>query len=48
VSIASWQAGNGSRGGITLARPSLEELVLRLGDEQRRASPGPGDDRSTR
>ena len=38
VSIASWQAGNGSRGGITLARPSLEELVLRLGDEQRRAS----------
>lgn len=37
VSIASWQAGNGSRGGITLARPSLEELVLRLGDEQRGA-----------
>ena len=41
VSVASWQAGNGSRGGITLARPSLEELVLRLGDEQRRASSGP-------
>lgn len=38
VSIASWQAGNGARGGITLARPSLEELVLRLGDEQRHAS----------
>ncbi len=38
VSIASWQAGNGSRGGITLARPSLEELVLRLGDEQRQGS----------
>ena len=38
VSIASWQAGNGARGGITVARPSLEELVLRLGDERRRAS----------
>ena len=38
VSIASWQAGNGSRGGITLARPSLEELVLRLGDEQRQGT----------
>lgn len=35
VSIASWQAGNGARGGITVARPSLEELVLRLGDERR-------------
>lgn len=35
VSIASWQAGNGSRGGITVGRPSLEELVLRLGDERR-------------
>ena len=38
VSIASWQAGNGARGGITVARPSLEELVLRLGDERRQAS----------
>ncbi len=34
MSIASWQAGNGARGGISFARPSLEELVLRLGDEQ--------------
>lgn len=38
VSIASWQAGNGARGGIAVARPSLEELVLRLGDERRRVS----------
>lgn len=38
VSIASWQAGNGARGGISVARPSLEELVLRLGDERRRVS----------
>jgi ABC-2 type transport system ATP-binding protein len=35
VSVASWQAGNGARGGITVARPTLEELVLRLGDERR-------------
>ncbi len=35
VSIASWQAGAGARGGITVGRPSLEELVLRLGDERR-------------
>ncbi|WP_336921150.1 ABC transporter ATP-binding protein [Aquipuribacter sp. SD81] len=37
VSIASWQAGHGARGGIAVGRPSLEELVLRLGDERRRA-----------
>jgi ABC-2 type transport system ATP-binding protein len=35
VSIASWQAGNGARGGISVSRPTLEELVLRLGDERR-------------
>jgi ABC-2 type transport system ATP-binding protein len=35
VSVASWQAGHGARGGITVGRPSLEELVLRLGDERR-------------
>lgn len=38
VTIASWQAGNGARGGISVARPSLEELVLRLGDERRLAT----------
>jgi ABC-2 type transport system ATP-binding protein len=37
VSIAAWQAGHGARGGITVGRPSLEDLVLRLGDDRRRA-----------
>ena len=42
-------AGNGARGGITLARPSLEELVLRLGDEQReRTTAGRTDARGSR
>ncbi|MFC5379600.1 ABC transporter ATP-binding protein [Aquipuribacter nitratireducens] len=33
VSIAAWQAGHGARGGITVGRPSLEDLVLRLADD---------------
>lgn len=32
ATVASWQASNGSRGGVVIARPSLEDLILRLGD----------------
>lgn len=32
ATVASWQAGIGARGGVVLARPSLEDLILRLGD----------------